>query len=439
MRRRYRLILNLLAIALCVGAVWFPVNAAEGTNPTSDIARQLVALGWEHPPSPVRQPVVVYSLRFVQIDTETSIDYALTVGAASRPHETQGWEIRVDNDTLQWIAAPSSRNHVSGERTARNIKTAQTAWLITVGERPVSLALREERVTAPANRLRELRMTLTPQTIDAESQRVLTHIVFDHTLPDGSHGTVDTAIWTERYETPPIALLTYQDTDSSETKRHVAICLQSTVVPPDRLPSELRLLPIGDVRAFGTLFPEADVSPSPPHSLISLGLHLDEHEDIGLDTGAAVHTEAGNRILFDISGNSVRTATRIGLDVRLVEQLFLAMRFESDPALAYPQSIRIGLFEQTRMGRLEASASFLPVLYSPNHRTLVTRPAVELGLRYVGESWDVFVEAAYTGELESTLGASLYGPSRREGVRFTWTQTTSGHIRLGFHLIATTW
>lgn len=56
MRRRYRLILNLLAIALCVGAVWFHVNAAEGTNPTSDIARQLVALGWEPPPPPSGNP-----------------------------------------------------------------------------------------------------------------------------------------------------------------------------------------------------------------------------------------------------------------------------------------------------------------------------------------------------------------------------------------------
>lgn len=442
MRRSCPFVLSFIAaLAVPVFILAAPAQSAEGPLVvTSEIARQLVALGWEHPSSPAEEPVIVYSLHFVQVNAESDLDYLIVFNSPEEGQDPTPTEMRFTDDTLRWLNTPLAASDMEiGSRSARS-GTVQTAWLITVGDRPVRLNLTEERVGTGAGPIRALTLALTPGSIDAGERRILTYVEFDYTSPDGSVQSAETTLWTDPSSAQLVALVTrHDDSGGSESGRYVGIYLQGTVVPAKKLPSELRLVPIADVRAFELLFPPEPVPPPGPLAIIAFGLQRDEEGRLGPHLETLLRTDSGNRIVFALSGNAARQAHRLSFDARLIEELYLVAQIASTSDVTNAQSARIGISEQTRVGVLEASATFFPVQYQLDAHQLITRPSIEVGLRYARERWDVFVEAAYAGEFQSTLGFSWYAPSQRQGLRFTWTRTAQGHTRLGCQLLAMTW
>lgn len=429
--------LFIVAVALWLGGHGVAAVAAPEVPWTPHIARQLVALGWEHPAAPAEQPVVIYSLQFVQLDAAVArgLEMALDTSIGART-EADAWAISFGPDGLRLLEEASGRltsTTLASSRT-EGAGTAQEAWLVTVGEAPIRLALREGSLSGGVSPARAIGITLTPRRIDAAGRRILTDVAFDFTSPTGATNSATTSLWAEFAQPRPVAVMTQAyENEKGRQRRHVAIYIQGTVAPAGKLPAELPLVPIGDVQAFETLFPEEAPVDARSRSSLTVGVHHARGRT-GFDVEALLLTEGQNRLLLGLDGASDQVGLAFGVDFRLVQELFLVTRWSLDPS-SHPESVvRLGLAEKTRLGPLQLSATVLPVAYGPGQGRVELGTRAAVGVRFVGERWDLFGEADYDGTIEPTLGFTLYSTSGKQGLQLTWTQAPDGSSRVALRI-----
>lgn len=408
---------------------------------SAEIAKQLVALGWENPTAPAEQPVVVYSLQFVQLSAELSRAYEFAIAGDSDAASPGAWSISLDENGLQLVDSYPRQISVYEDSPNQAISegTVQEAWLVTVGDKPVRMQVREENVLDELRTVQDLIITLTPQQIDGLGQRISTQFAFDYTSHSGAQTSADTIIWTGPSE-PQLVGIVSQDynTGRHRERRHVAIYLQGTVVPTDKVPAQLTMVPIGNVSAFQALFPDGAQDAIDPVSWFAFELH-NQNGGVNFGTEVFVRTEANHRLRVSMGGASARITQAISIDLNLVDDLFVVTRVETHPQNQFGGVIRFGIAEQTQWGPFQATAAVIPLVYEPGAGFVSYGSSVEGGLRYLGDGWDLFVEAEYAGGLSTTYGLTLYADAKERALRFTLTQTPEGSSHFGFQAIAFKW
>lgn len=435
--------LRITALLIFMALVPFDVHSAEVASPTwtQDMAKQLVALGWEDPAEPSAQPVVLYQLHFVELGEQVSRTYDYALQASNSTPSDEGWTISFDELGLRIVSSSDLYTQVeSGPHTGSSaLGSAHAVWLTTVANQPVRIATSDERIPENPEAVRSVSVTLTPERIDAEQQRILTRFTFDSTGPGALMSNADLTLWAAP-EPQLIAVASSSDESRSHQKRrHVAIYLQASVISPEGLSDQRGLLPIGDVSAFEALFASRKRVALTPQTSMRLSVH---HFDGSMGVDAAAMTRVGAKHQFTLALNhrgDQQPVSSIGLNHHIAEELYLTTRYES-PSEKRPSGLfRLGLSETTQIGAVRVTAAALPLTLEAGHGFGTEDPRLTLNIHYFSGPWSLFYEGDYSDGWTSTVGTGWFTSSHEQGVELFWTFSPDGARGLGVRTVAATW
>lgn len=421
-----------LLVALTLTLIWALTvrSSAEIAQWTPSTAKELVSLGWDEIAAVGTHPTVVYSLQFVQLSTQASRNFGFDIVAASETYPDSGWGIQLGEDVLRFVGG-----HVEDRSSV-----IRESWLVTVGNEPIRLAVREESIASDGRTTEELSIVLKPERIDSEGQRIFTHLVFDSTSHGGAQAKTTTSLWIGQAQPQLIAVVTHRIQGAGgHNYRHFALYIQGTVVAAEQVPAERRIVPVGNVRAFQSLLPQPITERELPH--FGFAFTLDTQ-----DKGSRFETE-----LFQLTHQNHRLHIKVGgkaadplwysvrVDLNLAAELSWVTKFDQEgPGMLRP-AIRWGVSEHTKLTpTLEASATLLPLLYVHGNGFTTEGSSVEATLRYELKFGDVFAEVNYAGQLQSTLGLGIY-PTREQGLEFRWIHTPGEPHRLSLRAVTLRW
>lgn len=230
-----KLVLIVLTWSLILGVVFVgwaaELASTERKNPTAteipwtpEIAKQLVSLGWENPAAPLEEPVVVYSLSFVELNARFESVFEASFHVSDERGEKSNLELIVDEEAIELVTdyPKSLVADFEAWQAKRSAGTGGDVWLVTIGRRPVSLLMQEEDIKEDEEDRRLLskfEIAFEPQEIDLAGQRVLTGVSLGYLGLRGELASSKATLWVTRTPERPLAIVSQKLTGSKDSAR----------------------------------------------------------------------------------------------------------------------------------------------------------------------------------------------------------------------------
>ncbi|NLV91324.1 MAG: hypothetical protein GX030_02875 [Firmicutes bacterium] len=408
---------------------------------TPKIAQQLVASGWEYNIASAEEPMVVYSLSFLEINSRFSqvLDSLLQV-SESELEEPARWRFSADPQVVELVKKyPLSL--VAQLQTGVEDQAAETmmeSWLVTVGDKPVRLRLEdlnlqqeraEERVQS------RLEILLQPQQIDWQREQVLTAIELSYLGQRGEIADTQTTIWIGPELGEPLALVSQRgDASHQQWRRYFAMYLTATVLMPEQLPKDAAFVSVGDIKALQRLLADkGEVEGTPSELILSLGI-------AGEQSGGQVsltHYLPGNHCLelaVDFFGDNFSYQGALGW--YLAEGLRLVSSIEESWFQDQGPVLRVGLSDRTTIGEhLSLGLSYLPLQLSLRDNELSVVECGQLLVKVQGEGVEGWYQGEYlAGELNNQIGVRLM-LSSAFGIQGAWDEPATSKERISLGVV----
>ncbi len=423
-------------IFLLLMALSSSVALAEGVSGTESVAQQLASPGWEEMGPEIDEPMIVYSLHLIEFSSYMGgiLDAAVELSLGS---ESQGgYSVVTDAAVLDWISEyPGTfQANLIGSWETRIAGSGYDAWLVTMGDKPVSVELEEGRVgndEEADDYDQALKITMTPRQIDTPGEGVLTDIALDYRSLVGALGKARITTWIRPEAEQPLAVVVQEMWSDRHARRYFGLYAKATTMASSALPKSGPLVSIGNIRGLQGLL-VGNTGQEPDWTKVHFGLGQRQGE-VGLDLGLEfernryrVHT------YLDSCGPDIGYV--IGVDYGLYQELGLAVMLHQEPHLG--AVLRLGLSDKVRWGEnLELEAAYLPIAYVWGQNHLTNRPWLQFTLRVEQEDWGTWYECVcddgrvgHGVGVEKSLGSDL-------DLRLLWSKTPADEDYYGISLV----
>lgn len=401
MWKRSGLLVLLLLLVLGTNSV-----LAKGDNEIQDVARQLVSPDWEDVVPEWDEPLIAYSLHFIELSSYVGGFVEGTMDLSTSKEPQGGYTVVTDDAILSWVGEypVTFQAELAGALERHTTGSDYEAWLITMRNKPVSVELAEARVgDGDDDGLdQELRITLTPRWCDELGEGILTDVSLDYLNPSGSMGKARLSTWI-RSEMNPLAIVIQEvESKKQHSRRYFALFATATPMAPDRLPKSGPIVFIGKIGGLQGMF--AETSPGKDEAMIRLSLGAGWlEEEISFNAGLEYEKEKYEAFAF-ARGFPAGMYYTVGLNLYLYEELGLAVLLSKD---SRPDPVlRVGLSDKVRLSEnVELEAVYLPFGYDWSKSHLASSPWLQFTARISHAEWGVWYRNIYDdGEMAHGVG-----------------------------------
>ena len=427
-KSRARIMLVLFAVAVLWTALAFSAQAQEQPLEWSvDIAKQLLAEGWEEVPAPGTEPVVGYSLHFLELDRE--IVRRLGFGfELEKGQDTSLWAVSVDDFQIGVLLDTPFRftGQLYGQVGQAAHSASHDSWLITTSGEPLRVDISTVRLPTASSTHREERLavTIVPRRIDGETRRIETEIALVYETLSGSVSQLHTTAWIGAAAERPIAVVTREvDVGRRTEYQYFAVYVAGAVIPDEMIPQDAQLIPMGTIAGMQEVMAEpGDVRPveiglGAGYSEGRWGVVLDGYIPIADCLAAYGHVQSVPEMLY-----------AVGVEGGLNEELFLVAELGNGSGDG--ASVHLGLRDELQYGDgLKLSAAALPIRVSRQE------PGVGLVFHWrlraevlLGDYSFSYQAQNDTGKVAHQIGVTMFRTKPAQA-RFSWMWSERhGHV-----------
>ncbi len=413
----------MLSMILCISSIFVPVNAAELS---ADKAKKLLSKGWENIDENVNEPVIVYLLKFKELNSHIMDVFNYQLEKKEDPEAEENWKFIVDKEKLELIKDfPNSYTvNVGSWQKKQKDKSVYSSYLTTVGNKPIDISMEKDILLAEDEEIEQeelLQINLTPEVIDLDNKKVMTEISMKYKGKSGSVADLNTTSWVGQNSNKPLTVV-YQSFDSGkeQKRKYFGLYLTTTVINSEEFDVEDKTLKAGNIAELNKFF--------------SLNNQLSDeiYQQFGFYIGEEIYGLDYNRK----SSNSI-------IDFNLFEGDNLEYKFCLDQAFFKGKNLffsgclsnknednksalYLGLSDIVDYGNnTDVKISLLPACYDMNSNEFITGSSTlmfnydtpKLAFEYTGE----YINEELLNNLELT-----YKCSSKLGLRALWKQNVDG-------------
>ncbi|HHV93420.1 MAG TPA: hypothetical protein GXX47_02645 [Firmicutes bacterium] len=377
MGKRQR-ICSLLVLVLFCGAALaggtIGVFAAEAD--IDDVPKQLTAPGWEVLPAPKEEPVIVYELNLVELRYEMGRIVEVSVEYSKGEDLEGGYAIITDEAVLRLIGDfPASFTvRSSGEKTSSAAAFEYNAWLVTMGNQPVSIEVMEDTIVAAEEEEETeygLRITLTPEYYGDPDSGVLTEIDLEYASRENAVGNVRLTDWLSAEKDRPLAVIVRDlNYTKEQARKYFALYASAEVMSPRALADQGPVVSIGSIKGLQELMARPQ-SQAGTNAELRMAVGVKDAK-VG-PMGKLLLEREQYKLSAEAEGFPGGVSYRIGGTYYLYEELGLAAHV--DKRAGSEALIRCGVADQVQWGDVEVEAVWLPIAYAPDEG------------RFIGSVW----------------------------------------------------
>lgn len=358
MRRAFVLFL----ILICLFAVT-PLTSAEEPEAewTVDIAKQLLAEGWEESLFDGSTRVIGYALHFVELKKEAWALLSLGLEFDTNERGPGLWLLEEKNFVFDLLFDSEFhfKPNFQAELGSSKEKGKYESWLLTMEGKPLTVHVSSTQIPSPpqGHRAEKLEVKILPIYVQQQTGQIESEISIIYETLSGSAIDVHTIARVGGAPKRPIAIASRQVQVGNKTEyQYFALYLAGIVIPAELLPTEKPYLQVGSIAGMQLFMEEAPVKRPG-----EVGLGASFH-----DGGRGIRAEAslplGER--HGIYG-SVETLPYfiyiVGAEAGLNEDLYLVTELNGSTEVA----LFVGLRDELRVGeKTKVAVTVLPVCFT---------------------------------------------------------------------------
>lgn len=407
-------LLVLLILLVCGNTVL----AEPDTLGAGETARQLLSPGWEEFVPPEDEAVIVYGLHLIELTSTMGEVLEASVELSVDSESAGGYVVITEQTVLSRVGEyPSSfTGNLGGLWESYGVRSAYDAWLLTMGEEPVSIELTENAPIGTDEGIavdQELAITLTPRQIHPLEPSILTDVEVDYLSPAGTFGKARSTAYIGPVMCQPLALVVQEvQMGGQRSKRHFALYVTATALAPTSLPERGPLVSIGSIKGLQGLF--GIPRPGAKWTKLTIGL-AQSQERFGLNAGLELE-KTEYRVNASLEGIGSAYGYRLGADLRLYQELGLSAHMDGRPGMA--PVFRVGLSDQVHWDNAVLEATYLPVAFADDTMGCLDSPWIHFDASIGLAEWSLRYEFTYDAgqavhgigvmrQLSSNMGLSL--------------------------------
>ncbi len=208
----------------------------EDYNWHQDIARKLVAEGWEIPLAD--SPLVLYGVNIIELEEQAFTTRSLISLLLANMADEADLQISTDSHLLRIIADeyPALRADADFAEEYSGFRQQTTAWLSTSKDKPAALAFKQKGIGEDAaNAIFDLR--LLPAQISAKGE-IKTEVNLETLSVGGHFAEAALTVWLKPAEIVPVGVITIREESRRKVRqRYFALFLQGEYFPQGSQPS----------------------------------------------------------------------------------------------------------------------------------------------------------------------------------------------------------
>ncbi len=268
-----RRVLALLLVFVC-STIVAPTVMAQEDHPgwTIDIARQLLAEGWEDPEPIIEGSVVGYAVHFVELDRDFATRLGFGFDLDTGEHGPGLWGISENDFQLQVLL--DTRFHFAPnlhyEVGYANQSTSYDSWLFTMIGKPIRVEVSNSRIPkcSTGHQEERLEIKILPKKVDGERGQVESEVSFFYETLGGTFAQLQTTASVSAVSDRPIAVVSRETKVGRTTEyQYFAVYVAGTVIPNEHIPKDSPFIPMGTVAGVQEILAEPA-----ERSLVEIGL-----------------------------------------------------------------------------------------------------------------------------------------------------------------------
>ena len=420
MQCKTRRVLALLLVLVCSMIVAPSVMASEDhAGWTIDIARQLLADGWEDDLATGTASVVGYAIHFVELerDLATHLGFGFDLDTGEQGPglwsiTEQDYRIRTLLDT-QFHFAPNLHYELGHAVQS----TSHDSWLITTSGRPLSVDISSTKIPAPSIEHKEERLEITifPKNVDGELGQIESEITVFYETLQGTSVHMQTTAWVGSTSDSPIAVVSREVNVGRKTEyQYFAIYVAATLIPDELIPKDAPFIPMGTIAGMQEVLEdpaerrlmELDLGAS--YSGGSWGVMADGSLPIGEHLRVYGHIES----LPDF-------AYVLGVEGGLNNEFYLVAELGDVSADGFV--LRIGIRDELHLSEnLKVSATLLPIRFTFAGTGEKFAFNWRIQAELLQDNYSLWYQAHNDiGQVRHNVGVSAFR-NKPVGARFSW-------------------
>ena len=423
-------------LILLILLIYSNVVIAQSETPTTeDIARQLVSPKWDELTLQEDEPVILYSLHLVELRSDIGGVLEAALQLSTEGDSQGGYAILTDQMILNLVGEYpiAFTGDLGGMRESRAAGSEYDAWLITMGDRSVSVELVQDRITKSNEEDvldQGLKITLTPRQIYSQPAGILTDISVEYLTLAGALGRAKVTTQIGREMRQPLALVIQELlTNGRPSKRYFALYATATTMASSSLPERGPLVSIGNIGGLQELFSIPEYPEG--HTRFTFGLAQLEGE-IGVSAG--IRLDKSQHMLYaKFDGFKSGCQYRVGAEWRLEQELGLAAHIDKKPGLE--PAFRLGLSDEVHWGDLKLQATYLPITVAGGEGFLDDSPWIHFSVAVDRIGWGLRYECTYDAR-QVGHGVEVTRELRDDiDLNLKWTRLPTGEDYYGIGMV----
>lgn len=420
MQCNQRRVLALLVILACSTLVAPKALAgSEHAGWTIDIAKELLAEGWEDATPETAAPVLGYAIHFVELERDVAKQMGFGFNLDTGEEGAGLWGIKQTDFGLemlldtQFYFAPTLHTELGQAKES----TSYDSWLITTIERPIHVDISRAKIPAPATDHKEerLEIAILPKTVNGETGQIESEISLFYESLSGSMAQLQTTAWVGATSDRPIAVVAREVQVGKKTEyQYFAMYVAGTMIPEDLIPKDAALIPMGTILGMQEVMEDA-----PETRLAEFGLgasYSGGKWGIAVDGSLPIGQQL--RVYGELQ-SLPEFVYVLGVEGGLNNELYLVAEMGDLSADGF--ALRLGIRDELQLGdNLAVSATLLPIqvtLAGPEAKFALNW---RLKAEYLHENYGLWYQAHNDlGQVRHNVGVSLFR-ARTAEARFSW-------------------
>lgn len=432
-KRRVRV---LLLVLICSSLVAPKVLAnPEHAGWTIDIARELLAEGWEDVRSDTAAPVVGYAIHFVELERDLARRMGFGFDLDTGEQGSGLWGISATDFELQLFLdtqfhfAPTLHAELGQSRQS----TTYDSWLITTSDRPLEVDISTTKFRAPAidHKEERLEITILPRNVDGETGQIESEVSLFYETLSGSMAQLQTTTWVGPVSDRPIAVVAREVNIGRKMEyQYFAMYLAGIVIPDDLIPKDSPFIPMGTIVGVHEVMQEV-----PPHRSAELGLGASYgREKWGVAVDASLPIGQHVRVYGQLQ-SLPEFVYVLGVEGSLNKEFCLVA--ELGDVSGDGVALHLGIRDAVMLGEnLSVSATVLPIQFTfagPEAKLAINW---RLKAEYLHEHYGLWYQVHNDlGHVRHDVGVSLLRAKPAEArLSWSWDQEHGGVITAGIRL-----
>ena len=381
----------------------------------------------------VEQPIVVYSLQFIELDAELA-EFLQAKFSLNEPQKNKKWQVISRDEILKYIHKEGKFSALlRGGAEQESSQVHYNSWLTAVNKEQAAVELKEKLINESGETGQaHLKFYFQPLQIESEKDRVLTKVKFSYQGRRGEQIEAETKSWISQQKKQPVAVVTQQvKSNKNTTRRYFALYIKGTTVSSGGVKQENALVAMGDLKEVNQLFGRKDKSST--SSNLELAGYLNKKV-------------AEVKFNWQMNKYKLRAGVRkneeelfyqadMGYSLLGIDDLFVLGRIGREMPEQGKSVVRLGLRDKvTWRNLINLEVAYFPVFYRVGSKVKKDSAAeVELGLE--AEKWKAWYAGRYAHDSYFNGGGVSYNLASNWELASKWEENHSGNGKIYLGLI----